>query len=179
MKDKRILFAGGAGAAGLLSAMLTVWLGIDQGAFTSWVFAGALDAALIGAALVYLQNYYQSNDFSNLDRVFDGLVKGLIVGAVGGLASYACMNVFGTTDFVRLVGWAISGAAAGYVASLRVPNLDMKVSTIAGGIGASAGCLAMQPDPGPQASHGWLCPEHGHPTPARPGHQVGGTQQHR
>ena len=50
MNNKKVLFACAAGLGGLLSSLLT----------NNWVLAGAADATLIGAALLYVQNHYQS-----------------------------------------------------------------------------------------------------------------------
>jgi len=140
--NKRSLFAISGAIGGLISALFYLSF-FENDAFASWVYTGATDAALIGTALVYVQNFYQSRDWKNFSGVFSGLWSGLMIGAVGGFAAYMFVNVLGASDITRLMGWAISGAVAGYVASVRVPNLEKKVGIIAGAIGGAAGCLVM------------------------------------
>jgi hypothetical protein len=142
MINKKVLFAAGAGVGGLASAILAHITGILESAFSSWVFTGALDAALIGASLVYVQNYYQSNSWDNTNKIFNGASKGLGIGAAGGLLAFLSMNML-SDEMGRLIGWSISGAAAGYVASLRIPNLKAQVALIAGAVGGAIGLVVM------------------------------------
>ena len=142
MINKKVLFAVGAGVGGLASAVLAHISGILESAFSSWVFTGAFDAALIGASLVYVQNYYQSNSWDNTNKIFDGASKGLGIGAAGGLLAFLSMNML-SDEMGRLIGWSISGAAAGYVASIRIPNLKAQVALIAGAVGGAIGLVVM------------------------------------
>jgi len=142
MINKKVLFAAGAGVGGAVSAIFAHLLGILDSPFSSWVFTGAIDAALIGAFLVYVQNYYQSNSWVNTNKLLNGVLKGLIIGAVGGFIAFISMTVL-SDSIGRLVGWSISGAAAGYVASLRIPNLKAKVAVLAGAIGGGFGLFVM------------------------------------
>ena len=142
MINKKALFAVGAGVGGAVSAILAHLLGLLDSPFSSWVFTGAIDAALIGAFLVYVQNYYQSNSWANTNKLLNGTLKGLVIGAVGGFIAFLSMTVL-SDDIGRLVGWSISGAAAGYVASLRVPNLKAKVAMVAGALGGGLGLFVM------------------------------------
>ncbi|NMR24044.1 hypothetical protein HH219_00530 [Pseudoalteromonas sp. NEC-BIFX-2020_015] len=142
MINKKGLFAAGAGIGGAVSAILANILGILDSPFSSWVLTGAIDAALIGAFLVYVQNYYQSNSWNNTNKVLNGASKGLGIGAAGGLLAFLSMGIF-SDEIGRLVGWSISGAAAGYVASLKVPNLKVQVALIAGAIGGAIGLIVM------------------------------------
>lgn len=143
LRNKKLLFAGSAAIGGVLSAFFTTSFGWSSGEFTSWVLGGALDAALIGAAVVYAQNYYQTKSF----HISAGLKKaaqiGLIAGCGGGMAAMLSMYVLGAGNFGRLVGWAISGGVAGFVVSGQVPNLKQKPAVIAGAIGGAIGCLFM------------------------------------
>lgn len=140
MIDKRVLFAAGAGSGGVVSAILANILGVLDSPFSSWVATGALDAAVIGSFLVYVQNYYQSNSWKNFNKLLNGALKGLAIGATGGFLAYLCLSLF-NGEIGRFVGWGISGAAAGYVASLRIPNLKIKVALTAGAIGGGLGFL--------------------------------------
>lgn len=142
MVNKKGLFAVGAGIGGAASAILANILGLLDSPFSSWVFTGALDAALIGAFLVYVQNYYQTNSWHNTNKILNGAAKGLGIGAAGGLLAFLSMSFF-SDDIGRLVGWSISGAAAGYVASLRIPNLKVQVALIAGAVGGAIGLVVM------------------------------------
>ena len=142
MVNKKGLFALGAGIGGAVSAILANILGLLDSPFSSWVFTGALDAALIGAFLVYVQNYYQTNSWNNTNKILNGAAKGLGIGAAGGLLAFLSMSIF-SDGIGRLVGWSISGAAAGYVASLRIPNLKVQVALIAGAVGGAIGLVVM------------------------------------
>lgn len=143
MTNKKVLFAVGAGVGGLLSAVLLTSFGLGDSAFSSWVFSGALDAALIGTGLAYAQNYYQSHEWTNRTKIFNGLTKGLMIGAAGGFAALIFVNFFGGGFWPRLIGWGISGGVAGYVASLRVPNLKKNIAISAGCVGAVLGFFIM------------------------------------
>ncbi|QOY92780.1 hypothetical protein IM543_14345 [Massilia sp. UMI-21] len=142
-RNKKVLFAASAAIGGFISALLTQGLGLGEGAFTSWVLAGGLDAACIGAAVVYAQSYYQTRSL----KVRDGLKKaaktGLVAGCAGGLAALFGMNLFGAGNVGRMVGWAISGGVAGYVVAQQVPNLRRKPAIVAGACGGAVGCLVM------------------------------------
>ncbi|MCK5727044.1 MAG: hypothetical protein KAH22_09500 [Thiotrichaceae bacterium] len=142
MLRKGMLFTIGGGAGGLVSSIVTQLLG-SSSAFSSWVYSGALDAACIGVALVYLQNYYQTNSWENSNKLLGSLGLGLFIGAIGGFVAMLMMPLLGSGDFGRFIGWGVSGAAAGFVASLRIPNLKRKVAMAAGGIGAILGCFIM------------------------------------
>lgn len=138
MIDKRVLFAIGAGIGGAVSAILANVLGVLDSPFSSWVVTGALDAALIGSSVVYVQNYYQSNSWINFNKLFQGTIKGLGIGAAGGFVAFTFNQEIGA-----FLGWAISGAAAGYVATLRIPNLKVGVALVAGAIGGGLGYIIM------------------------------------
>lgn len=140
LNNKNVLFAVGAGAGGLLSGFLSILLNFHETSLGSWMYTGAVDAALIGSFLVYVQNYYQTKSWTNTNKVLNGVFSGLIIGAIGGFVGLMCVQLFGG-GFGRYLGWALSGAAAGYVASLRVPNLQVKVAIIAGAVGGALGCL--------------------------------------
>lgn len=142
MINKKILFATGAGIGGMVSAILANISGALDYPFSSWVVTGAIDAALIGSFLVYVQNYYQSNSWSNTNKILNGAFKGAIIGALGGLVAYILMGLF-SDNISRFAGWCITGAAAGYVASLRIPNLKASVALIAGAIGGALGLFVM------------------------------------
>jgi hypothetical protein len=145
-RNKKLLFAGAAAAGGMASGTLTTELGLASGAFSSWVLAGGLDAALIGTAVVYAQNYYQTKSLSISDGLKKAARTGLIAGCAGGLAALFGMNVFGAGNFGRMVGWAISGGVAGYVVSQQVRNLRQKPAIAAGAAGGALGCLFMYMD---------------------------------
>jgi hypothetical protein len=147
LRNKKLLFAGAAAIGGALSAFLTTSFGFD-GQFASWVLGGALDAAIIGAAVVYAQNYYQTKSFHVSASLKKAVRVGLIAGCAGGLAAMLSMYVLGAGNFGRLVGWAISGGVAGFVVSGQVPNLMQKPAVIAGAIGGAIGCLFMYMDLG-------------------------------
>lgn len=147
-RNKKVLFAGSAAIGGIISALLTVGFGLEEGAFTSWVLAGGLDAACIGVAVVYAQSYYQTKSL----KVTDGLKKaaktGIVAGCAGGLAALLGMKLFGAGNFGRAVGWAISGGVAGYVVSQQVRNLRQTPAIVAGACGGAFGCLIMYMDLG-------------------------------
>lgn len=126
----------------MLSGILANVTGILDSAFSSWVVTGALDAALIGSFLVYVQNFYQSNSWFNSNKLLTGAFKGTMIGALGGLLAFYSQQFF-DEEISRLVGWCISGGAAGYVASLRIPNLKVSISLIAGAIGGGLGLFVM------------------------------------
>ena len=65
LHNKKVLFAGSAAIGGILSGLMVTSLPeVMDSAFFSWVFSGALDTALIGAMVVYAQNYYQTKSFN-------------------------------------------------------------------------------------------------------------------
>lgn len=143
MVNKNKLFAAGAGCGGLLSGFMAMHSGIADSPVSSWVVTGGMDAALIGSSLVYVQNFYQTQNWRNTTKVFSGMVKGLIIGMAGGFLAMIAMNIFGGGGFGRFIGWAISGAIAGYVASTRVPNLKKKTAILAGAVGGGLGEIVM------------------------------------
>jgi hypothetical protein len=145
-RNKKVLFAGSAAVGGIISGILTTGLGLAQGEFSSWVFAGGLDAALIGAAVVYAQGYYQTKSLHMTDGLKKAAKTGIIAGCAGGLAAMLGMKIFGAGDFGRMVGWAISGGVAGYVVSQQVRNLKQKPAIVAGACGGAIGCLIMYMD---------------------------------
>ena len=142
MVNKKVLFAAGAGIGGAVSGVLAHLLGFLDSPFSSWVFTGAIDAALIGIFLVYVQNYYQSNSWVNTNMLLNGVLKGLIIGAIGGFIAFLSVTFF-SDGIGRLVGWSISGAVAGYVAALRIPNLKAQIAVLAGAIGGGVGFFVM------------------------------------
>ncbi|UYM14923.1 hypothetical protein [Endozoicomonas euniceicola] len=140
-KTRFFMLAGGVG--GLLSGMLAGLFNFNESTFSSWVYSGALDAALIGALIVCAQSYYQSKNFFRATKIKQSLILGAFLGGLGGLAALFSINILGSGDFGRIIGWAISGAAAGFVVSKQIPNLDKKHSIIAGALGATLGCIIM------------------------------------
>jgi hypothetical protein len=145
-RNKKALFAGAAAVGGIVSATLTQAFGLSDGAFSSWVLAGGLDAALIGTAVVYAQNYYQTKSLGISDGLKQALKEGALAGCAGGLLALICMKVLGAGNFGRMVGWAISGSVAGYVVSQQVRNLKRKPAVLAGAAGGAIGCLIMYMD---------------------------------
>lgn len=144
LRNKKILFSGAAGLGGILSGLVISNLpGVMNNAFFSWVISGALDAAMIGAIVVYAQNYYQSKSFSITFGLKQAFKKGLFVGFVGGIVAFIGMELFGAGDFGRSIGWAISGGVAGFVVSGHVPNLKQSTAIMAGAIGGFVGCMFM------------------------------------
>jgi hypothetical protein len=142
-RDKKILFAGAAAVGGMASGVATSLLLNQNSVFASWTVAGALDAALIGAFVVYAQNYYQTKSFRFTSGLRQALWMGALAGFAGGCAALAGMYVFGAGTLGRVAGWAISGAAAGYVVAAQVPNLKRRTAATAGAIGGGLGCLLM------------------------------------
>lgn len=143
LRNKKVLFAGAAACGGLLSGILcTMFLNMNS-AFLSWVVTGALDAAFIGAAVVYAQNYYQTKSFKISSGLKQAIKKGLLIGSIGGIGALVAMYVLGSGNFGRFIGWGISGGVAGYVVSGQVPNLKQSTAIWAGAIGAMVGCMAM------------------------------------
>lgn len=145
-RNKKVLFAGAAAVGGMVSATLTQVLGLSAGEFSSWVLAGGLDAALIGTAVVYAQNYYQTKSLAISIGLKQAAKAGAIAGCAGGLLALMCMNILGAGNFGRMVGWAISGSIAGYVVSQQVRNLKRKPAMLAGAGGGAIGCLIMYMD---------------------------------
>ncbi len=147
LANKKILFSGFAAFGGLLSAIITLGiLGEEYSAFLSWTLAGALDAALIGAMIVYAQSYYQTKIFSITSGLKIALKQGLIIGFLGGIGAFICMKFFGEGELGRYIGWAFSGGVAGYVVSGQVPNLKQSTAIWAGMIGGFIGCLLLSLD---------------------------------
>lgn len=142
-RNKKILFAGAAALGGAASGLLTPFLLNQNSVFASWAVAGALDAALIGAWVVYAQNYYQTRSFRFTAGLKRALWTGAMIGFAGGCAALVGMYVFGAGSFGRVAGWAISGGAAGFVVAAQVPNLKRATAVTAGAIGGGLGCLLM------------------------------------
>ena len=147
LHNKKILFAGSAAMGGILSGLIITSLpGVINNAFFSWVFSGALDAALIGAMVVYAQNYYQTKSYNITSGLKQAFKKGLVAGFIGGIVAYISMYLFGSGNFGRSIGWAISGGVAGFVVSGQVPNLKQPTAIAAGAIGGFVGCMFMYMD---------------------------------
>ncbi len=146
LSKKNRYFAGFGAGGGLLSALLWAFVG-SQNPMASWVVTGALDSALIGVLLIIAQDRYLARGLS-YRALAKATVLGLPLGALGGfLAITAGFGIAGalgmSSETGRLIGWAISGGVAGFVASLGVPNLKRKVAIIAGGVGGALGCQLM------------------------------------
>ena len=146
LRDKKILFAGAAAFGGLISGLIATTFFDLNNAFLSWVVGGALDAALIGAFIVYAQNFYQTKSLIISSGLKTAIKKGLIIGSTGGVVALISMYIFGSGNFGRIIGWGISGGVAGYVVSTQVPNLRLSTAIAAGAIGGIAGCLFMLMD---------------------------------
>ena len=143
LRNKKILFAGAAALGGLFSGIITSGILGNDSVFLSWVGAGALDAALIGAFVVYAQNYYQTKSIRITSGLKRAIKKGALIGCLGGFAALAGMYVLGAGNLGRIIGWAISGGVAGYVVACQVPNLKQAHAITAGAIGGGLGCLLM------------------------------------
>lgn len=143
LRNKKILFSSAAAIGGVLSgAIMTSFFDVQNG-FISWVFSGALDAAIIGALIVYAQNYYQTKSINITLGLKNAIKKGLFIGAIGGFIALLSMQIFGGGNFGRIMGWAISGGVAGFVVSSQVPNFKRSTAISAGAIGGFIGCLFM------------------------------------
>lgn len=141
--SKRRLFVAAGALGGLLSGILFVLLSLDDNIFTSWVLSGALDAALISALIICGQAYYQTKKIAGLDKLKSAIKVGALIGAGGGVIALIAMNILSEGILGRIIGWAISGGAAGFVVSKQVPNMNRTHAIGAGAIGGAAGCIAM------------------------------------
>lgn len=147
LADKRRFFAAFGGAGGLLSAILTGFFGFGDTPFGSWVWATALDGAMISALLVFGQSRY-------LGKVFDtaAIRRALGIGALGGAAAGFVVVTVGQPlayglgfgeNFTRFMGWVFAGGVVGFAAHKAVPNLATKPAVIAGAAGGFAGFMVM------------------------------------
>ena len=143
LRNKKILFSSAAAIGGILSGLMMTTFFDTRNGFISWVVSGALDAAMIGAIVVYAQNYYQTKSTVITSGLKQAIKKGLIIGGIGGFAALQSMHIFGAGDFGRIVGWSISGGVAGFVVSSQVPNFKRSTAIAAGAIGGFIGCLFM------------------------------------
>ncbi len=146
LSDKRAYFAAFGAVGGLLSALL--YHMIDPiSALSTWIVGVGANGMLTAALLAFGQGRYAGKGFNLSD-----LKKAVIVGGVGGLiGSVAAYNLgfpiakmLGvSSDVGRFIGWGLSGVAVGIAVSMVVPNLKLKTASIAGGLGAIAGCASM------------------------------------
>lgn len=142
-KNKRRLFVAAGAIGGLISGILFLLFSLDDNVFTSWVLSGALDAAFISALIICGQVYYQTKKVARFEKLKSAIKVGALIGAGGGIIALIVMNIFSDGDIGRIIGWAISGGAAGYVVSRQVPNMNRIHAIGAGAIGAAFGCIAM------------------------------------
>lgn len=143
LSSKPRLFVAAGALGGLLSGILFVLLSLDDNPYTSWILSGALDAALISALIICGQAYYQTKKMAELDKLKSAIRLGALIGAGGGVIALIAMNFLSEGDLGRIIGWAISGGAAGFVVSRQVPNVNRMHAIGAGAIGGAAGCIAM------------------------------------
>jgi hypothetical protein len=141
--SKRGLFVVAGALGGLLSGVLFVLLSLDENEFTSWVLSGALDAALISALIICGQVLYQTKKMAEFEKLNSAMRVGSLIGAGGGLVALVAMNVLSQGELGRIIGWAISGGAAGFVVSRQVPNMNKMHAIGAGAVGGAVGCIAM------------------------------------
>lgn len=147
-QNKKALFAVAGLAGGAASGLLGQTTGVIDGLFGSWVFAGAMDAACIAAAMVAAQSFYVSKKPPTWEALKPVIMLGLIVGAAGGLAALAFASAASGGNFARMVGWGISGAATGLAVCRRIPNLAAKTAIIAGAGGGVLGFVLADHGPG-------------------------------
>ncbi len=141
--SKRGLFVVAGALGGLLSGVLFVLLSLDENEFTSWVLSGALDAALISALIICGQVFYQTKKMAEFEKLKSAMRVGSLIGAGGGLVALVAINVLNQGELGRIMGWAISGGAAGFVVSRQVPNMNKMHAIGAGAVGGAVGCIAM------------------------------------
>ena len=143
LSSKRRVFVAAGALGGLLSGILFLLLSLDDNVFTSWVLSGALDAALISVFIICGQVYYQTKKIAGFEKLKAAFKIGASIGAGGGIIALIAMNIFEEGGGGRIIGWAISGGAAGYVVSRQVPNMNRIHAIFAGAIGGAVGCIAM------------------------------------
>ena len=87
--------------------------------------------------------FEQRSTASRFEKLKSAIKVGALIGAGGGIIALIVMIIFSDGDIGRIIGWAISGGAAGYVVSRQVPNMNRIHAIGAGAIGAAVGCIAM------------------------------------
>lgn len=146
LSSKRRLFVVAGSLGGLISGILVILLSLDDNPYTSWILAGAFDAALISALIISGQTYYQTKKIIEVGKLKSALMTGALIGAGGGVIALIAMGVLGQGEFGRFIGWGISGGAAGFVVSRQVANMNKLHAIAAGAIGGAIGCIAMNID---------------------------------
>ncbi len=143
LSSKRKLFVIAGTLGGLISGILFVLLSLDDNVYSSWILSGAFDAAFISSLIICGQAYYQTKKMAEFEKLKSAIRIGALIGAGGGVIALIAVDVLNQGELGRIIGWAISGGAAGFVVSRQVPNMNKMHAIGAGAIGGAVGCIAM------------------------------------
>jgi Mg-chelatase subunit ChlD len=108
------------------------------------LWTGAI-AGLVCLALLVGQTHYLRGHWPSAIRVLAGLVGGLFVGLVGGVAGQGLFMLAPESPVLgsvfRILGWTLLGGLAGVGLSLIIPNLRWTNGLLGGAIGGALGAV--------------------------------------
>jgi len=97
--------------------------------------------SLISVSLLIASFQYSNKGIQLKQALAKGLWIGFLAGAIAGAISQCIFAILGSTEFLRIICWAIAGGLLGFGLSFRIPNLGKSRGLGGGLVGGFLGCI--------------------------------------